>query len=292
MIFAAFISSCQTLEKKGLPAPKTAEGDTLNLKVKEWEGYMGLIGEGEINIDTILSLTEGYLEAKDMQFKREMEGYEKRLALYNSGQIREAPREPSKDYSSLISHFGDLASRSRYGKGADSIRYILGYAMYEQGERDDAVRVLEELARNYPDSEYLPEVSFRLGEFYFETGQMGDAINAYSRILDNPRSVFHDKALYKIGWAYYKLDDFKKAADTFTLILDLRWGGDFRVEGLTEDAVSSAVMSLSHIKDTKEAVEYMKSKGDRGYTQPVLLRLGDQLTEETRYDSALMVYTK
>lgn len=290
ILLMAFTSSCQTVDKKVVPPPETGEGDTLSLKVKEWERYMDLIGEGEIPIDTILSLTEGYLEAKDMRFKKEMEEYENRLALYNNGKIKEAPTEPSKDYASLINHFKTLSTRYRYGKGADAVRYILGYAMYEQGERDDAVRVLEELARNYPDSEYLPEVSFRLGEFYFETGQMGDAINAYNRILENPGSVFYDKALYKIGWAYYKLDDFKKGADMFTTILDIRWGGDFRAEGLTEDAVSSVVMSLSHFKDTKEAVEYMKSKGERGYTQPVLLRLGDQLTEETRYDSALIVY--
>lgn len=292
MIFTAFISSCQTVEKKGISstAETKKEYEIEDLKVKEWAEYMDLIGEGDISIDTILRLTEGYLEAKDIQFKREMEEYEKGLALYNSGKIKAAPGEPAKDYSSLINHFKALAPRHRYGKGADSIRYILGFSLYEQGKRDEAVKVFEDLVRDYPNSDYIPESSFRLGEFYFETGQMGDAVDAYSRILKNPKSVFYDKALYKLGWAYYKLDEFKKAADMFISILDLRWEGDPRLEGLTEEAVSSLVMSLSHVKDTNEGIEYLSSKGNRGYTPLIILKLGDQLADETRHGAALSVY--
>ncbi|MDO8445763.1 MAG: tetratricopeptide repeat protein [Deltaproteobacteria bacterium] len=292
VIFMAFISSCQTVEKKGISS--TAEGrkeyEVEDLKLKEWAEYMDLTVEGDISIDTILRLTEGYLEAKDIQFKKEMEEYEKTLALYNSGKIKAVPGEPAKDYSSLINHFKTLLPRHRYGKGADAIRYILGFSLYEQGKRDEAVKVFEDLVRNYPNSDYIPEVSFRLGEFYFETGQMGDAVNAYGRIQKNPKSVFYDKALYKLGWAYYKLDEFKKAADMFISILDLRWEGDPRIEGLTEEAVSSLVMSLSHIKDTNEGIEYLSSKGNREYTPLIILKLGDQLADETRYAAALSVY--
>lgn len=296
-----FMASCQTMEKTVPPEPPLSsvgvktENEEIkkeDSRIKEWEEYMALVGEGDISIDTILRLTEAYLEAKDIQFKKDMEEYEIRMELYNKGRIKAEPKEPERDFTSLVKHFNSLISHYRFGRGADSVRYILGYALSENGKRDEAVKVFEELVSAYQDSVYIPEVGFRLGEFYFETNQTVHAVSAYSRILKYPKSIFYDKALYKLGWTYYKQDDFRRAADQFISILDERWTSGSELEGLVDESLSSIVMSLNHMKDTDDALRYIKSKGPREYMQQVLLRLGDRLSEETRYEAAITVFER
>lgn len=287
MLLLLFTTSCQSVKEKGLPSP-AAEGE--NLKIKEWEEYMNLIEEEENTpVNTVVRLTEAYLEAMEVKYKKEMDEYGERLALYNKRSLKKAPEEPVQDYTPIISRFKPLLPKHRYGEGADAIRYLLGYALSEQGERGEAAAVFEDLIRNYPDSRYMSEASFRAGELYFETGRMENAANAYSTVLNNPKSVFYDKALYKLGWAYYKLDAFKKAAGQFISLVDLRRESAQGTGGLAEEGISSIIMSLSSI-DTNEAIEYLKSKGDKDYTPLVLLRLGDMLMGETRYDGAMTAY--
>ncbi|MEK7851006.1 MAG: tetratricopeptide repeat protein, partial [Deltaproteobacteria bacterium] len=282
-----FMTSCQTVKERELPSPAAEEE---NIKIKEWEEYMDLIGEEEhLPLNTVVRFTEAYIDAMEVKYKKEMEEYEEKLALYNKGALKTVPEEPVQDYTAIISRFRPLLPMHRYGEDADAIRYLLGYALSEQGEREEAAAVFEELIKNYPDSRYHSEASFRAGELYFETGRMENAANAYSTALNNPKSIFYDKALYKLGWAYYKLDEFKKAADRFISMMDLRREAAKGTGGLAEEGMSSIVMSLGRI-DTTEAIEYLRSKGKKEYTPLLLLRLGDLLMGETRYDGAMTAY--
>ncbi|MBI3583182.1 MAG: tetratricopeptide repeat protein [Nitrospinae bacterium] len=295
LILIFLISSCKTMEgrkteKSAINLNETSsEKRFLKERIKEWEDYMNLTGHKDLSLDTILRLTEGYLEAKDILYKKDMEEYEKALAA-EKGSLKEEIRQPEQDYSSIIRHFRILSDEYRYRKGADAVHYALGYALYEQGERDEAVKVFEGIIKNYPQSIYLPEVNFRLGEFYFETGQMGEARDSYRRVLNYPQSIFYDKAVYKLGWVYYKIDDFKNASDLFMSLIDRTWEGKFKEAGLTDDSVSCLVMSLTHFNKIDEAVEYLQSKGVRGYATLVLEKIGEVLTQETRYENAIYVY--
>ena len=295
LILIFLISSCKTLEgrktdKSAINLKETSSEDRfLKERVREWEEYMNLTGHKDLSLDTILRLTEGYLEAKDILYKREMEEYEKALAV-EKGSLKQELRYPQQDYSSIIRHFRILSDEYRYRKGADAVHYALGFALYELGERDEAVKVFEGIIRNYPQSIYLPEMNFRIGEFYFETGQMGEARDSYMRVLNYHQSVFYDKAVYKLGWVYYKIDDFKNASDLFMSIIDRTWEGKSKEAGLTEESISCLVMSLTHFNKIDEAVGYLQSKGVRGYSTSVLEKIGEVLIQETRYENAIYVY--
>ncbi|MFQ5900335.1 MAG: tetratricopeptide repeat protein [Thermodesulfobacteriota bacterium] len=282
------VSSCQTLDKRG--AELSIEEQSLRKKIEEWEGYMRLIDHRDISIKTFNRLTQGYLEAKEVFHKKAMEVYEERLFLYSKGDLTTEPIRPEQDYSSLIKYSKRLAEQYGYADGADTLHYILGYSLYEYGKRDEAAKVFEDLVTKYPWSDYLVEVSFRLGEFYFETGQIGEALEAYTRILEYPGSIFYDKASYKLAWVYYKLDEFEQAIEAFVAILDKTWEGKLKEGGLMQDALSGIIMSFSHFKDMNRVIEYLKDIGFKGYTPLILARLGDLFVEETRYGSAISIY--
>lgn len=305
MMFAA----CQTVEKQGigkvdeasrvreLEANRTRElevkrvRETEEYKIREWEEYMNIMVGQDLSHDTILRLTEEYLQAKDVVYKKDMEEYERKVAIYQKGQLKELPKEPVQDYSTLVNRFKPIAKHYQYGKGADAIQYITAFALYEQGKRDEAAKIFEEMLKTYPSSDYFLEVSFRLGEFYFETGQMGEALDAYKKALNYRDSLLYEKAMYKIGWIYYKIDNFEKSAQSFVSVVDSKWSLDGKQDGLTEEAISSAVMALSHFKGAKQAIDFLSSQGtEKMYLPAVMVQLGDKLTEETRFDDTLLVY--
>lgn len=278
------LSACQSVERRVITNVEEER------KIKEWEEYMNFIGEHDLSIGTVLRLTEEYLQAKDVLYKRDMDEHEKKLALYQKGQLKVLPREPVQDYSQLTNRFKSLASHYRYGRGADAIQYVIGFALYEHGKREEAAKLFEELVKTYPKSDYLLEVNFRLGEFYYETGQMGEALEAYKRVLNYRQSIFYEKALYKIGWIYYKLDDFVKSADSFIAIVDMKWSAEGKQDGLTEEAVSCAVMGLAHFKETKQSLDFLKGKGGKRYMPAIMMQFGEKLAEDTRFEGAILVY--
>ena len=61
----------------------------------------------------------------------------------------------------------------------------------------------------------MPEAWIRVGEFYFDQGDLLKAREAYAQAMRTPDSKFYDKALYKLAWTYYRQDDFGGAIERF-----------------------------------------------------------------------------
>ncbi|MBI5560809.1 MAG: tetratricopeptide repeat protein [Deltaproteobacteria bacterium] len=291
-VFPLFLSSCETVEKEVKETVKESETPSALSIIRQWEEYMRFAAtDGNPSLDTILKLTDQYFDAKDVVYKEMMDAYEKGFALYGKGRLDKEPQLPVRDYAELIRHFKPLTERRKGVKGWDGAFYALGYAYAEQGLKDESTEVFEELAGSYPASPYLIEVSFRLGEFYFDNAMYAEAIGAYSRILEHPNSGFYEKALYKLGWVYYKVDDIKKATDAFSEVMEMRRVERVGKGGLAEEATSGVVMCLGHFSDAGEAVRYLESKGLKEYMPMLLKMFAEVLTQQARYEAAIYVYT-
>ncbi len=289
-ILIILISSCQTTNQREIKSISMEERDSI-LMIKEWEEYMNAIDHNNFSVDTLLKLTENYFKGKEMLFNKEMELYDKKMDSYRKGSLKMEPLLPMHNYTSLIRNFRPVIKKYRHGRGADAIRYALGYALYSQGEIDEAMTVFVDMVKNYPWSNYLHEVSFRLGELYYAMEQLDEALEAYDVLLDFPDSVFYEKALYKTAWIYYKLDAFNKAVDLFMKIADRKGTKDFKEEGIMQESIHGLIISLSHFKSMDKAIDYLQSKGLRKYTMLVLEKLGDKLIDETRFEEAIIILT-
>jgi len=289
-ILILLISSCQTSHQREIRSISMEERNSI-LMIKEWEEYMNAIDHNNFSVDTLLKLTENYFEGKEMLFNQEMELYDKNLDSYRKGSLKMEPLLPMHNYTSLIRNFRPVIKKYRHGRGADAIRYALGYALYAQGEIDEAMTVFVDIAKNYQWSNYLHEVSFRLGELYYAMELWDEALEAYEALLDFPDSVFYEKALYKIAWIYYKLNVFDKGVDLFMKIADRKGANDFKEEGIMQESIHGLVLSLSHFKSMDQAIDYLKSKGLRKYSMIVLEKLGNKLIDETRFEEAIIILT-
>ena len=103
----------------------------------------------------------------------------------------------------------------------DQVLYQLSRAHEEVGEVEKAMTVMSRLIKQYPSSRYLDEIYFRRAEFYFTRRKYLDAEEAYLSVLNyGVGSVYYERALYKLGWAFYKQDMYEDALKQFITLLD------------------------------------------------------------------------
>ncbi len=289
-----FLVSCQTTNRFAIKrAPLTPEQEQSKKKIMEWKEYMGLLENGDIStgaVETVLRLSDEYFAAEEILYGRAMEDFEQRWLYYKEGKIIQEPEQPVRNYAAPIKYFRKIIDKYRYGPGADAIRYILAYSLYEDGKWNDAAAIYESLLNDFPESSYAMETSFRLAEFYFETGQSGEAIEHYKKILNRSDSTFYDQSLYKLGWTFYKAEEFRNSVDTFMLLLDKNWEGKLKKGGLMEETISSMTMALNHFKGMDHIIRYLQAKGIRDYTPLVIKMLAERIFDEGRYSAAISVY--
>ena len=96
--------------------------------------------------------------------------------------------------------------------------YYAAFAYYRLGKWRDASDTFDELAGNFPQSEFAPQAMFRAGESIFNLAQGGnrakkkeifeEAMGKYEMVLSRfPRSDMVDDALYNKAWAIIHLSD-------------------------------------------------------------------------------------
>jgi len=108
--------------------------------------------------------------------------------------------------------------------GNDRVLYNLARAYDHRGDSTAMLDTLDRLAGNYPQSTYIDETQFRRGELLFSVGLPGQAAAAYTTIVaKGPDSPFYDKALYKLGWSRFKQAQYQAAVNRFIPLLERKW---------------------------------------------------------------------
>ena len=134
----------------------------------------------------------------------------------------------------------------------DAVLYYLGANYLQIGENDNARIFFEELAQNFPQSEYLQQSHLLLGELDFAEGYMESAQLYYSFVATDPGTSIHYYALYKIAWCIYNLaqgpDDYEEGLDILLEVIEgtdaLEGRGDTRLQ---RDALRDMVLFYAEV---------------------------------------------
>ncbi|MBA1330540.1 hypothetical protein QQ73_04970, partial [Candidatus Endoriftia persephone str. Guaymas] len=71
-------------------------------------------------------------------------------------------------------------------------------------------QALDQLVREHPNSPYLQEAQFRRGEWLFAQADYAGAEHAYAAaVAAGEASPFHQRSLFKLGWALFKQQHFE-----------------------------------------------------------------------------------
>ncbi len=260
--------------------------------------YENLINEyqgNNIDPEILLRLAYLYFESSHDEYNAAMEQYD----LYErSG--REPGPLPMHDYGLSIDIYERVIEDYPDYEKIDVAYYLLAYCLLESNDEPGAMQTYEALMNKYPDSELVPEVHVRLGEIYFDRGELDHSY--YQKAIDNyllvdEDSAFYDKALYKLGWTYYKLaspadqSPLEPAVDYFVQVLQyyeehptkrLGGGDDLRKESIDYIAISF----VDYGDDGMDrATKFFETSGHDDWNREILRKMVDVYFEADDYDN-------
>ena len=186
----------------------------------------------------------------------------------------------------------------------DTVLYQLARAYEIGGRTDDALEVLDELVKGFPDTALIDEVQFRRGEMLFLRKRYNDAEMAYQDVRKyGEESRFYEQSLYKLGWSQFKLAWHEDSLGPFFELLDRKIGdvevgeGEQRLASLTraerelvEDTFRVLSISFSYMEGADSIDAFFDSRGDALYRHVIYANLGDLYLEKERYVDAAETY--
>ncbi|MFL5264215.1 MAG: tetratricopeptide repeat protein [Anaeromyxobacteraceae bacterium] len=237
----------------------------------------------------------------ELYYERAADEYAAALAAWRDDARRvpagaEPPPEPVKSFAKAIALYQRMLTGFPNYPHLHAAQYLLGYCLGEMGQGEEAKRAYEVLVERFPTSAFVPEAWVRLGDAAFDDprpGSLERAIEAYRKVDAWPDHRLHPRALYKLGWTYYRMDRFGDAVDAFTRLLDhdvaagAAGRGDMWPEAVQYVGVSFADPSFG---GPERAKAFFAARGGRPYEREIYARLGEVLLEETRHADAVKAF--
>ncbi|WP_224368734.1 tetratricopeptide repeat protein [Hyalangium versicolor] len=250
--------------------------------------------------DVMFRLAELYYERSSDEHLAAMREHEEKLKALPEG--ADAPPEPEASFAPSIAIYTRLINDFPKYRLNDAVWYLLGYCMEKQGQFDESRATYEELIARYPTSRFATEAWVRIGEYWFDSYSdpmaLTKAAEAYEAATKDKTHPLYDKALYKLGWTYYRMDRFDEAVDRFLALADFyeaqkeakgdeAGGGDLREEALQYVAVSLADDTWGGLP---KAQALFAQRGPRPYEADIYRRLGNIWFDQTNHTAAIEAY--
>ena len=157
---------------------------------------------------------------------------------------------------------------------SDETLLTLSRAFYLAKQPEQAKQVTARMVQSFPDSPLVGEASFRLGEFEYDAKNYQTAIENYIKVLEKfEKSDYAPHAMNGIGWSQIQLNEFTRAAETFTQLQQ-----SFPNHSLAKDVLvgraSAYRQGRQFEKAIADATAYLNSEGPKTKRQEALNELG------------------
>jgi len=253
--------------------------------------------------DALFRLAELHFEKANSDYLNADEAYQVEMQAYEDGERADPPALPTRDFSQTTALFQRLVDDWPEYEQVDGALYLLAYTKLQSNDEEDARDLLMTLVEKYPESRFVPEAWVRIGEYWFSIADNAEDLEnaryAYEQAMQYRDSSFFDKALYKLAWTYYRLDQFDKAIHEFKRLVEYsdeqerqtgRSGSVLRAESIQYIAVSLAEQDwdLDGSVDSEFGMPRVRAylSGDEPYEREVLVQLVDYMFDNTRFDIA------
>ncbi len=173
---------------------------------------------------------------------------------------------------------------------AEDAYYGLAYCFTEQGEPDLAADGYTRLIETYPRTRYAAEIHMRLGEYFFNLGNIPPAIEHYQAAIAVGNRDYSEKALYKLGWCYYNQDNYDQAVESFLQVLDLNAGERISVGTLVNESLDIIARAYSESGGTPALFKRIQRRQQDHFAPALLLRLADIYKDRSLYPEAVGTY--
>ncbi|MCK9531764.1 MAG: tetratricopeptide repeat protein [Gammaproteobacteria bacterium] len=211
----------------------------------------------------------------------------------------EAADAQQADALEAIALYQKLLAKYPLYERNDQVLYQMARAYEELGEVEEAMKVMNRLVAEFPQSRYVDEVQFRRGEYFFTRKRFLDAEEAYQVVVGiGPGSSFHELALYKLGWSFYKQELYEDGLHRFMALLDHQVASGTDFQNVTDnidkkridDTFRVVSFAFSYLGGADAVSDYFNRYGTRTYEENVYSNLGEHYLEKRRYNDAALAY--
>jgi len=165
-------------------------------------------------------------------------------------------------------------------------------ALWDQGQQMEALKTCKELIKNFPTSKYVPDAYLMFGEYYFDQAKLNKALMAYKKVTQFKNSAVFSYALYKTGWCYFNIHEFKRALEQFVAVVkhcDKEEQSTGQKSKLRLEALNDATLAYSHAGKASAAPAFFKRLAPKE-TGKLLSALAGMYLGDGKYRDAMEVY--
>ena len=252
--------------------------------------------------DVMFRLAELYYERSADDHAIAMRDFEDALKSLDPAKNAEPPPEPQVDFAKSIAIYRRLLTAFPSYRLNDGATYLLGYCLEKQNKFEEGLLAYQNLIKKYPKSKFTTEAWVRIGEYYFDASNdpnaLSRAADAYEAAIVDRSHPLYDKALYKLGWTYYRMDHFDDAVSRFIALADYyqaqakkngdeQVGGDLRNEALQYTAISFTDEKWGSLAKAEATFQKL---GGRPYEAEIYRRMGATYFDQTRHPEAIAAF--
>ncbi len=229
-----------------------------------------------------LRLAERYKEkSKLIEFRKQAE-YDRELKLFADQKTKVKPHLDLKlahDYNlKAIELYEWFIKDFPQDHKIDQALFFLGYHNFEVGRSQVGEGYYKRLVKNFPESEYVVESNFALGEFYFENEGWQSALENYQKVIFKRRSRLLTFAYYKAAWCFYRLNRTEAALTALERVVKLSGGPQEAVKGKQPGG-----NSVNKVRLAAEAVrDYVPFFAESGEFKTAAQKFYEVVQDETK----------
>ncbi len=197
--------------------------------IKTLEDYLnrGTITDPNKLADIYFRLAEAWWEETHYLYLLDRAEYNKLMLSFDKGILKVAPIEPVENYQKSISFYEKILQQAPNYQRMDEVLYRLGKAALQQGKAlgdkvlsNKGVQYLNQLVQKHQTSKYIAQTRLALAEHFFEMNNLTLAKMNYEQIVQNHKCIsIYNYALYKLGWVYFNLREFRRTIETFQMVI-------------------------------------------------------------------------
>ncbi|MGH1538276.1 MAG: tetratricopeptide repeat protein [Gammaproteobacteria bacterium] len=216
--------------------------------------------------------------------------------------LAENVQVPDKStYAETIRLYEDVLTNHAQYPNRDRVLYQLSRAYELSGEYEKALRALDQLVYEYPESAYFGETQFRRAEILFVEKKYAQAEDAYESVIKlGSDGRFYIHSLYKHGWSHFKQVDYDYGIPSFNTVLDNLLVNGVEEEQiaqlsqpdqeLIDDTLRAISLSFAYLGGPDELSKFYAESGRQPYEILVYERLGKQYLDKRRWSDAANTY--
>jgi TolA-binding protein len=271
---------------------------------------MRKFNQGDVVAKLCLRLGELYYEKTEESFYSRMDQL---VEEFEAGAISPGD-EPVRNYDDAVHKYQKIIDEYPFSDYMDDALYNIAYIRENSPdpiEVEESRRLYEQIVRDYSSSRFAAESWMRLGEYWFRKASeesIDKAIQCYEMVLGYDEFTKREKALYKLGWCHFRLQNYNESVDAFTqsakfshnkIVSGEPLGADLLDESIAYIAVNYAVDEWAN-GNIGQLAAYVRNDLEikQGIGFKLMLRYGDLLKNEVQdfpaavaaYDSLLVMY--